>query len=239
LIKTNIIQWPQVNVIDADMNCVSIIKLGLISMLKTSVTLLSLVLVGASTTAAAEEDGVIQLYSQPELLALIADNSHLQRVKKDQCQLVEDIKARAEIVKLPSYQFLYGDMLAYGVCVKRDEQYGIYMMEQSAHQGLVEAIEQLGRYYHIGKFFQKDLKRALRYLTEAASLGSVNAQIRLVDILAREQGSPVDYESAYHWLHNSIIADEAKRQRATALLAKLATVMPPSVVERAKRPLIK
>lgn len=208
-------------------------------MSKIQILLISLLLMTFSSVVNAEEDSVIQLYSQRELLALIASNTHLERVKLDQCQLVEDIKARAEIVKLPSYQFLYGDMLAYGVCVPRDEQYGIYMMERSAHQGLIEAIEQLGRYYHIGKFFQPDLKRAIRYLTEAASLGNVNAQLRLVEILASEQGSPVDYESAYHWLHNSVIADNDKRQKATLLLAKLASIMPKSVVERAKRPLLK
>lgn len=208
-------------------------------MSKIQLALITLALILFGSFAKAEEDGVIQLYTQRELLALIANNTHLQRVKQDQCQLVEDIKARAEIVKLPSYQFLYGDMLAYGVCVARDEQYGVYMMEQSAHQGLVEAIEQLGRYYHVGKFLQPDLKRAIRYLTEAASLGNVNAQIRLVEILANEQGSPVDYEKAYHWLHNSIIADDNKRQKATNLLAKLATLMPQSVIERAKRPLLK
>jgi len=187
---------------------------------------------------ALEEDDVIQLYTQRQLLALIATNTHLQQVRKDDCQLVEDIKARAEIVKLPSYQFLYGDMLAYGVCVPKDAKYGVYMMEQSAHQGLIEAIEQLGRYYHIGQFFQKDLKRALRYLTEAASLGNVNAQLRLVDILSNEQGSPRDYESAYHWLHNSIISSEKKRMRAQSLLEKLALLMPQRVIERAKRPLL-
>ncbi|PKF54175.1 flagellar protein MotX [Alteromonadales bacterium alter-6D02] len=192
-----------------------------------------------SEAFAPNEDGVIQLYSQRELLALIAENTHLQRVRADDCQLVEDIKARAEIVQLPSYQFLYGDMLAYGVCVKRDEKYGVYMMEQSAHQGLVEAIEQLGRYYHIGKFFQPNTKRALYYLTEAASLGNLKAQIRLVEILADEQGSPVDYERAYHWLYNSIIADDEKKQYVTELLTKLAQLMPPSVIERAQRPLIK
>ncbi|MGB0833841.1 MAG: tetratricopeptide repeat protein [Psychrobium sp.] len=193
----------------------------------------------AKTVLAAEEDGVIQLYTQRELLAMIAKNTHLQQVRKDECQLVEDIKARAEIVKLPSYQFLYGDMLAYGVCVPRDAEYGVYMMEQSAHQGLVEAIEQLGRYYHIGKFFQKDLKRALRYLTEAASLGNLKAQLRLVEILGNEQGSPRDYENAYHWLYNSIIADDDKRLEAEELLAKLARLMPERVVRRAQRPLIK
>jgi TPR repeat protein len=188
---------------------------------------------------AALDDGVIQLYSQRELLGLIAKNTHLQRVKADDCQLVEDIKARAEIVKLPSYQFLYGDMLAYGVCVERDAKHGIYMMEQSAHQGLVEAIEQLGRYYHIGRFFQQDNNRALRYLTEAAGLGNLKAQLRLVAMLVDGQGSPVDYQDAYHWLHNSIISDRAKRQRATALLAQLAKLMPKRILERAKRPLLK
>jgi len=185
------------------------------------------------------EDGVIQLYSQRELLTLISKNTHLQRVKADDCQLVEDIKARAEIVKLPSYQFLYGDMLAYGVCVERDAKHGIYLMEQSAHQGLIEAIEQLGRYYHIGRFFQQDNDRALRYLTEAASLGNLKAQLRLVGMLVDGQGSPVDYEEAYHWLHNSIISDKTKRRQATNLLAKLAKLMPQRVLERAKRPLLK
>lgn len=196
-------------------------------------------LLPAKSVLAAEEEGVIQLYTQRELLAMIAKNTHLQQVRKDDCQLVEDIKARAEIVKLPSYQFLYGDMLAYGVCVPRDANYGVYMMEQAAHQGLVEAIEQLGRYYHIGKFFQKDLKRALRYLTEAASLGNLKAQFRLVEILADEQGSPRDYENAYHWLYNSIIADDEKRLEAEQLLAKLARLMPERVVRRAQRPLLK
>ena len=180
--------------------------------------LLMLALLPVSHAYAYEEDEVIQLYTQRELLTLIKSNTHLQRIRKDDCQLVEDIKARAEIVKLPSYQFLYGDMLAYGVCVPKDEKYGVYLMQQSAHQGLVEAIEQLGRYYHIGKFFQKDLKRALRYITEAASLGNLNAQIRLVEILANEQGSPMDYESAYHWLHNSIIGDKEKTEPIASLL---------------------
>lgn len=207
--------------------------------------LLLSVLVGCASlsvfkpTLAADDDGVIQLYTQRELLAMIAKNTHLQQIRKDDCQLVEDIKARAEIVKLPSYQFLYGDMLAYGVCVPRDATYGVYMMEQSAHQGLVEAIEQLGRYYHIGKFFQKDIKRALRYLTEAASLGSVKAQLRLVELLGNEQGSPRDYENAYHWLYNAIIADDEQRLKAEQLLTKLATLMPERVVRRAQRPLLK
>ncbi|NRA84101.1 MAG: sel1 repeat family protein [Gammaproteobacteria bacterium] len=210
-----------------------IIKVLGLSLVAASMTLVS------HHSLAINDDGVIQLYSQRELLALIAKNQHLQQVKADDCQLVEDIKARAEIVKLPSYQFLYGDMLAYGVCVERDAQHGIYMMEQSAHQGLVEAIEQLGRYYHIGRFFQQDNHRALRYLSEAAGLGNLNAQLRLVEMLGDGLGSPVDFEDAYHWLHNSIISDNTQRLKATQLLAKLAKLMPQRVIERAKRPLLK
>ena len=201
--------------------------------------LLAVVLLSSNSLKAADDDGVIQLYSQRELLTLIEQNTHLQRVRSDDCQLVEDIKARAEIVKLPSYQFLYGDMLAYGVCVPKDEKYGIYLMQQSAHQGLVPAIEQLGRYYHLGKFFQKDLKRAMHYINEAASLGNLKAQIRLVEILSQEQGSPMDYENAYHWLHNAMIGDDKQHQYVTELLAKLALLMPQRVIERAKRPLLK
>lgn len=196
-------------------------------------------LVGSLHTQAAIDGRAVPLYSQRELLSLIAKNTHLQRVKADDCQLVEDIKARAEIVKLPSYQFLYGDMLAFGVCVERDARHGIYMMEQSAHQGLVEAIEQIGRYYHLGRFFQQDNKRALRYLSEAAGLGSVQAQLRLVGMLADGLGSPVDYEDAYHWLHNSIISDRVIRRQATVALTRLAKLMPQRVIERAKRPPLK
>jgi len=36
-----------------------------------------------------------------------------------------------------------------------------------------------------------------------------------------------------------VIADAAKRRQATALLSQLAALMPQSVVERAKRPLLK
>ncbi len=68
---------------------------------------------------------VVQLYTQDELLALIRQNLHLKRVKDDDCQLVKDIEARADIMKLPSYQFLFGDMLAYGVCVPLNVESGL------------------------------------------------------------------------------------------------------------------
>lgn len=184
----------------------------------------------------AQELQAVELYTQDELLKLIRANQHLQRVKADDCQLVRDIEARAEIMKLPSYQFLFGDMLAYGVCVPRDVERGWDLMLQSAEQGLPEGLEQVGRYYHIGRFVQKDLNRAIIYLREAAAVGSLNAKIRLAEILVAGQGSPTDFEQSYRWLHHAITADPAIHAKLNALKQQLAKKMPARVVANAQRP---
>jgi len=184
----------------------------------------------------AQELQAVELYTQDELLKLIRVNQHLQRVKADDCQLVRDIEARAEIMKLPSYQFLFGDMLAYGVCVQRDVERGWDLMLQSAEQGLPEGLEQVGRYYHIGRFVQKDLNRAIIYLREASAMGSINAKIRLAEILIAGQGSPTDFEQSYRWLHHAITADPAIHAKLNSLKQQLAQKMPARVVASAERP---
>ena len=185
----------------------------------------------------AEQLKAIQIYTQDELLSLIKQNKHLQRVKSDDCQLLQDIEDRATRVDVPAYQFLYGDMLAYGVCVDRDVERGIYYMRKSADQGLPEGLEQMGRYYHTGHLVQADIEQAITYLREAAAMGNLAARIRLVEIFLGGDGSPYDYEHAYRWLHHAIIADKKTHQKVTRLLAQLAKLMPAKVVARAKRPL--
>lgn len=184
----------------------------------------------------AQELQAVELYTQDELLKLIRVNQHLQRVKADDCQLVRDIEARAEIMKLPSYQFLFGDMLAYGVCVPRDVERGWDLMLQSAEQGLPEGLEQVGRYYHLGRFVQKDVNRAIIYLREASAMGSINAKIRLAEILIAGQGSPTDFEQSYRWLHHAITADPAIHAKLNSLKQQLAQKMPARVVASAERP---
>jgi hypothetical protein len=184
----------------------------------------------------AQELQPVELYTQDELLKMIRVNSHLQRVKADECQLVQDIEARAEIMKLPSYQFLFGDMLAYGVCVPRDVERGWDFMLQAASQGLPEGLEQIGRYYHIGRFVQQDLAKAIIYLREAAAMGNLKAQLRLAEILVVGQGSPNDFEQAYRWLHHSITADQATHAKINRLKKQLADKMPARVVANAERP---
>ena len=190
---------------------------------------LALTALGFNAVSAQEQGGeleAVQLYSDAELVDMFAENTHLRRVEKqDRCQLVQDIEAQANIELRPTYQFLYGDMLAWGICYSQDEALGILYMEKAAQQGLIAALEQLGRYYHQGTLVQKDVDRAILYLREAASLGNIPAQLRLADILIAGQGSPYDFKNAYQWLHQSITADETTHQAIEQRMDKLAQRM--------------
>ncbi|ESP92880.1 tetratricopeptide repeat protein [Pseudoalteromonas luteoviolacea] len=198
--------------------------------------LITLGFILAGHCAANEQIEAVPLYTQDELITLINNNAHLQRVKDDDCQLVQDIEARAEIMGLPSYQFLYGDMLAYAVCVERDVELGLYYMKQAAQQGLAAALEQLGRYYDIGQLVQADKAMAIVYLREAAALGNLNAQLRLVGLFNQGFGSPRDYEDAYRWLFHAVVADKQVHKKIESSLTSLAKKMPESVIKRARLP---
>lgn len=184
---------------------------------------------------AADIGAPVPIYSETELIHLIEKNKHLERVKADNCQLVEDIVARATRVNLPSYEFLYGDMLAWGVCVNQDVELGLYYMESAANQGLPTALEQLGRYYSSGTLVQQDKERAIPYLREAASMGNIKARIHLAELLLRDHGSPLDYEDAYRWLYNSVTASQRDHQRIAMLRQGLELRMPQNIIARAKR----
>lgn len=196
-----------------------------------------LLLLVSRISFAAEPMEAVQLYTQDELLKLIRTNTHLQQVKADDCQLVQDIAARAEKMALPAYQFLYGDMLAYKVCVDRDVELGVYYMREAAKQGLAEALEQLGRYYDVGQLVQADKKLAIVYLREASAQGNLKAQLRLVSLYNRGYGSPRDYEDAYRWLFHAVVVNKKQHQQIQQQLKKLARKMPPSVVSRARLPM--
>ena len=194
-------------------------------------------LVLTASVNAADEIKAVQLYSQDELLSLINKNEHLSRVVLDDCQLVQDIRARAETLKIPGYQFLWGDMLAWGVCVDADPVRGIHFMHQAAEQGLAEGLEQLGRYYAKGTLVQKDQERAVVLLREASVLGNLKAQIQLAELFIDGFGSPYDYEDAYHWLYNAITADKSTHSKISMCMQGLEKLMHPKAVRKAKRPL--
>jgi len=189
---------------------------------------------GKSVLSYGEFPSAIELYSDDELNQLIAENTHLKRVRADECQLVDDIKARAELVKLPSYQFLWGDMLAWGVCVNKNAELGIYFMRAAARQGQPRALEQLGRYYVQGQFVQQDKDRALPLFEQSAKLGFLPAKLQWAELLVQGYGSPYDYQLAYSFLYNTVTADAKVHEKLTLLLARLEKLMPERVVIAAK-----
>ncbi|GAA0822606.1 tetratricopeptide repeat protein [Colwellia asteriadis] len=192
-------------------------------------------LMALSSLAQSANMQAVQIYTDDQLLDLIKENKHLSQVVLDECQLVQDIEARANKANMPSYQFLWGDMLAFGVCVKKDIPLGLHYMNLAADQGLSEGLEQLGRYYHIGKFMQVDIDKAIVYLKTAASLNNLKAQMRLASLYEQGYGSPLDYPALYSQLHNSLTDDKKTHKKISQLLAQLATKMPPQVIEDAKR----
>ncbi len=195
-----------------------------------SIALLSLV----SSLCFAETQAV-DLYTQDQLLDMIRSEQYLARVKQDDCQLVQDIEARAVIVKHPLYQFLWGEMLNHGTCVKANVTKGINLLRDAAEQGSPEAMAKLAEYYQDGKFVIQNRDRAVSYLLPAAASGSLAARMRLVRLLGQGYGSPRDYEMAYNWLYNSVFPDEATKKKALSLLQGLAAKMPASAVARAEQ----
>ena len=199
--------------------------------------MLSVLWLGDGSAVQAQEIKAVQLYTQDELINMINRNEHLNRVVMDRCQLNQDIEARAEVLKVPAYQFLWGDMLAWGVCVEADPERGVDFMRQAADQGLPAALEQLGRYYSKGTLVQQDRKRAVIFLREASALGNLKAQMQLAELFIEGYGSPYDYQDAYQWLYNAVTADKQTHQSIATYLEELEKLMHPRAVRAARTPL--
>ncbi|WP_407081945.1 flagellar protein MotX [Photobacterium leiognathi] len=204
-------------------------------MTKLPILLLVSYLLLPSAYALNDVGDAVPVYTDDELIKLFATNQHLQKVKADDCQLVQDIKARAERVESPSYQFLYGDMLAWGVCVPKDIEQGLYYMREAAQQGSPVALEQLGRYYSRGILLQQDRERAIPYLREAAALGNIKARLQLAELLVSDHGSPLDYEDAYRWLYQTTTDNQSLYRQLKNLRHRLEQRMPENIIARAKQ----
>lgn len=181
------------------------------------------------------ETRAVDIYSQDQLLEMIRAEKYLARVKQDECQLVQDIEARAEVLKQPLYQFLWGEMLNHGTCVTANAVKGMGLLRDAAEQGSPEAMVKLAEYYQTGKFVIRNKDRAVNYLLPAAASGSLAARMMLVRLYGEGYGSPRDYEMAYHWLYNNVFTDEAMQKKALSLLQVLAAKMPASAVVRAQQ----
>lgn len=204
-------------------------------MKKSSILLLFTLFISQYSYANDSKYEAVELYSQDELNTLIYENKHLQQIEADECQLVEDIEAHALKIKEPAYVYLWGDMLAWGICVERNARLGMYYIKASAKQGLLPALDQLGRYYENGTLVVQNKEHAIIYYREAAMQGFLKAQLNYVRMLIEGYGSPYDYEDAYRALFLTIIDDKKLKQRVNLLLSQLAEKMPEPAIERASR----
>ncbi|GLP95732.1 tetratricopeptide repeat protein [Paraferrimonas sedimenticola] len=185
--------------------------------------------------AASAQMRAVEQYSQAGLLEMIRNNSYLAQVKRDRCQIVQDIQANAMVLKQPVYQFLWGEMLNHGVCVKRSVPEGMPLLVKAAEQGLPEAMVKLARYYRNGQLVIADSDKAVRLAYPAAAHGNLEAQLLLGELYAEGHGSPRDYTQAYAWLHNAYYQSDFERQQALRILARLSERMPASQIARAKK----
>lgn len=167
----------------------------------------------------------IPIYTEPELIKWQKENTHLQQVLHDDCQLVEDIVARATRIDLPSYQYLYGDMLINATCVEKDLENGVYYITQAAQQGYPVALYRLGVMYSKPIYLQKDDQRAIAMLEESSYMGHLPATILWAELLLKGRGSPVDYPKVYKQLKKSI-SDGEVNVKVAALLEMIKKNIP-------------
>lgn len=207
--------------------------MGFIANLPRSAFIMLLILVTPLPSQA--ETQAVDIYSQEQLIELIRSKQYLARVKSDDCQLVQDIEARAEVLKQPLYQYLWGEMLNYGTCVKANPPRGMALMRDAVAQGSAEAMVRMAEYYHEGRFVIQDKERAIQYVLPAAANADLPARMMLVRLFGEGYGNPRDFEMAYHWLYNHVFSDEATKKEALELLKVLEQKMPPSAIARAKQ----
>lgn len=171
---------------------------------------------------------VVEIYTESELLTLIRNNQHLSRVKKDQCQIIDDIKANAEVLLQPTFQLLWGEMLLNGVCTKRNIDYGLIWLRNAVRQGLPEAMLKMAHYYRNSRFVIPNYEKAVRLALASARSGNVDARILLVELYLIGHGYPGDYLDAYNMLYHSGFKTVQQNSKARELLKQFANLLPPS-----------
>ena len=101
---------------------------------------------------------------------------------------------------------------------------------RAAEQGDLRGISNLGSMYLQGRGVTRDVKQAFVLFEKAAMQGYAVAQNNLALLYANGQGVARNYEQAYAWL---LVASE-KLPAASALRDKIASVMTPQQIHRAK-----
>ena len=114
--------------------------------------------------------------------------------------------------------------------VAKVDAVAFHLLTQSAEQGHVPAMENLGDIWSMGEGIEHDATKAAEYYMRAAHLGSTRGMCRMADLFYRGEGVPQDKTQSYMWL---VLAAEAGVD-VTQNLQILATLMTEQEIDAAE-----
>ncbi len=181
------------------------------------------------------DTATISTYNAVQLNAMVEENQHLKIIQeRDQCQFTPDIEARARKLHIPPFEFVWGEMLLHGVCVKKDVNVGLDYLQSAMRHAYAPALMRLSRFYETGYIVHENKALAMAYMRTAAQLGSAMGRLNWADMLVRGYGGPQQYEEAYGWLYTTHFNDEYLQEKSNYLQHELEKRMPPNAVARAR-----
>lgn len=181
-----------------------------------------------------DDNSSVNVYTVDELNTYVETGVHFKIIRdRDKCQFTPDIEDRARIVGMPAFEFVWGEMLISGVCVKQDVELGLDYLQKSVDHAYAPAMIKLSDYYERGYLLPRNKEKAVTYMRAAAALGSKAARLQWADMLVRGLGAPAYYEEAYSWLYHSIYFSEYEKVKSAYLQDEMKKLMPPNVIARA------
>lgn len=182
-----------------------------------------------------DDNTAVNVYTVDELNTYIETGVYYQVIRdRDKCQFTPDIEDRARIVGMPAFEFVWGDMLISGTCVKQDIELGLDYLRKAVDHAYAPAMIKLSDYYERGTFVPQNKDRAITLMRAAAAMGSRSARLQWADMLVRGLGAPAYYEEAYSWLYHSMYFNEYDKIKSEYLQKQMLKMMPANVIARAK-----
>ena len=181
-----------------------------------------------------DDNSSINVYTVDELNTYVESGVYTKIIHdRDKCQFTPDIEDRARIVGMPAFEFVWGDMLITGLCVKQDVELGLDYLQKAVDHAYAPAFIRMADYYERGYLVPQNKPKAISLMRAAAVMGSRTARLQWADMLVRGLGAPIYYEEAYSWLYHSLYFNEYEKVKSKYLQEEMRKMMPPNIIARA------
>ena len=91
----------------------------------------------------------------------------------------DNLKKKIDEGKNPDAMYIWSNMKFLGFNYQITDEQAVEMLEKAAKLNHVPSLIEIGKVYFTGKFAEKDTAKAFEYWRKAASLGSLEAKVRL------------------------------------------------------------